>query len=132
MGSSPINAFGPVYVTAVTDGGATETVIATLSNVSVDTVQKNVNISGFVNITPGTNGVAVILKVRRGTTTSGTEVGTAENSIAVATDKITIPYFVNDQPGPSDGASYVLTSTTTSASADGTVNEASIWALVTQ
>jgi hypothetical protein len=132
MGQSPINSFGPVYVTAVTTAGQTEKVIATLTGIAVDSTQKNVNIQGFVNITPGTAAVACIIKVRRGTTTSGTQVGTSENSIAVATDNLTIPYFVNDNPGPSDGATYVLTVTETSASADGTVNEASIWALVTQ
>lgn len=115
-----------ITATAVTDGGATETVVLTLSNVSTPGPGSAVNLFGVVNITVGTNGVAVVVRVRRGTTTSGTLIGTAQTDTGVATDKYTIPFDVEDNVGDEASASYVVTVTETSASADGTVNYVSI------
>ena len=113
-----------VTATAVTDGGATEKVVATLANVSTPGPEAEVNLFGHVNITTGTAATAVVVKVRRGTDTSGTEVGTAETDTLAAGNKESIPFNVVDTPGDIAGESYVVTVTETSATADGTVNYA--------
>ena len=112
--------------TAVTDAGATEHVVLTLTGIETPGRNTTVNLIGVLNITVGTNGVAVVVKVRRGTTTSGVEVGTSTTDTGVATDKYTIPIAVTDTLADSAGASYVVTVTETSASADGTVNYVSL------
>lgn len=127
--SGKVNVFGPVIVSGVSDGGATETVIATLTGVNSGDVQRRIILSGFVNSSPGTDGTDVVLKVRRGTTTGGTQIGSSLTSIAVATHPITIPFTFEDNTFPLFGASYVLTVTVTAAEADGTVNFASLQAI---
>lgn len=126
-----MSGYSPIEVpttaaTAVTDGGATETVVLTSAAVSTPGSNASVSLHGVVNITVGTAGVAVVVRVRRGTTAAGTLVGTATTDTAVAASKYTIPFDVIDTPGDVAGQSYVVTVTETSASASGTVNYASI------
>lgn len=127
--------FNPVVIpsvvaTAVTDGGAVETVVLTSGPVSTPGRNATVVLWGVVNLTVGTNGVAAVVRVRRGSLT-GTLIGLATTDTGVATDKYTIPFQVTDAAIDEAGAKYVVTVTETSASADGTVNYVSIGGLIT-
>lgn len=108
--------------TAVTDGGAVETVVLTTGGIDTTPNQRRVLITGIVAITPGTAATAIVVKVRRGTTTGGTEVGTVESQTGAAGAPRVIPYHVEDSPGEVAGQQYVVTVTETSATADGTVS----------
>lgn len=120
----------PTTATAVTDGGATEKVILASSAVSTNYGDSKVTLHGVVNLTPGTAATNVVLRVRRGSGTGGTEVGTATTDTATAGDDYTIPFSVVDQPGEVAGQVYSVTVTETTASADGTVNYAVVGGLV--
>lgn len=127
---APVAAYGPFTATAVTDGGTAETVVLTTDPIIVPSYQRKVTISGYLNITPGTSAVSCVIKVRRGTTTSGTQVGSTETALTIATDNISIPFLVSDQPGDSAGVQYVVTVVEGSAAANGTVNIVSASILV--
>ena len=120
----------PATATAVTDGGATETVVLTSAGVSTPGPNATVELHGVVNITTGTGGTAVVVNVRRGATASGTEVGTATTDTSTAGDKYTIPFSIEDTPGDVAGLVYSVTVTETGASADGTVNYAVIGGII--
>lgn len=119
-----------VTASAVSDGGATETVVLTSRPVNTPGPHATVTLFGVVNLTVGTNGVAAVVRVRRGSLT-GTEIGTATTDTGVATDKYTIPFQVVDTSIDEAGAVYVVTVQETSASADGTVNYVTIGGLIT-
>jgi hypothetical protein len=130
--AEPVFVTDPVEATAVTTGGTAETVIVTSGFITVDTVDKCVTVSGYINLTPGTSAVAAVLKIKRGTTTGGTQVGTTLTSTTIATKLITIPFMAVDYPGESAGLVYSVTLVETSAAANGTVNQAYITALVSE
>lgn len=117
-----VNVFPVASATNVTDGGATETVVLTVPNIDTTNNQGRVLITGIIAITPGTSATAITVKIRRGTTTAGVEVGTADSQTGSATAPRIIPFHVEDQPGEVAGQSYVITVTETSATADGTVS----------
>jgi hypothetical protein len=127
---APVAAYGPFTATAVTDGGTAETVVLTTDPIIVPSYQRKVTIQGYLNITPGTSAVSCVIKVRRGTTTSGTQVGSTETALTIATDNVSIPFLVSDQPGDSAGVQYVVTVAEGSAGANGTVNIVSASILV--
>lgn len=112
--------------TAVTDGGATETVVLVSNAITTAGPNQTVTLVGEVNITAGTNGVAAVIKIRRGSTTSGTQVGPTLTTTEVATKLYTIPFEITDAPGDVGGLTYCVTVTETSASANGTVNYVAI------
>lgn len=113
-----------VTVSAVADGGATETVVATMSNVSPPGAGATVAIDGLVNLTTAATGTsAVVARVRRGGVT-GPLLGVATtDTVATATAK-TIAIDAQDTPPDSASLTYVLTVTETGATANGTVNYA--------
>lgn len=119
------------HAAAVTDGGATETVVLTLSDVNTPGPGATVNLYGVVNITTGTSSTDVVVRVRRGTTTGGTLIGTATTDTTTAADDYTIPFAVTDTPSDEANASYVVTVTETGAAADGTVNYVSLGGVIT-
>jgi hypothetical protein len=127
---APVNIVG-TKATAVTDGGASETVVLTCNPVITDSTQKTVHGIGFLVITPGTSAVACVIKIRR-STVSGTQVGTTQSPITVATDVITIPFGFIDTPGDSSGLVYVVTVTETTAGANGTVGYVQLHCFVTE
>ena len=96
---APVNVYAPSVATAVTDGGAVETVVLTTKPINTDTVQKTVTLSGWVNITTGTAGTAVVVKVRRGSATTGYQVGETVTTTTTATDDYTIGFSFSDEPG---------------------------------
>lgn len=127
---APVNIVG-TKAAAVTTGGATETVVLTCNPVTTDSTQKTVYGTGFLSITPGTSAVSCVIKIRRNTVT-GTQVGTTQSPITVATDVITIPFGFIDTPGDSSGLVYVVTVTEGSAGADGTVGYIQQFLFVTE
>lgn len=109
---------------SVTDGGATETVVLTLNPTQYSfEVGSGIYVSGSLTITTAASGTAAVaVKVRRGTTTSGTLIAT-ETVTATTATKYVIPFDAFDNTGGETSTStYVVTVTETSASADGTVN----------
>jgi len=127
---APVNVYS-ASASAVTDGGTAETVVLTLGPLNVDTVQHTVSIFGQLNITPGTSAVSCVIKIRRNTV-SGTQVGTTETALTVATDNISVPFSGIDTPGEQAGIKYVVTVAEGSAAADGTVNVVGATAIVSQ
>ena len=127
---APINTYSGTAA-AVTDGHSVETVVLTMPGINTDTTQKTVTGIGFLDITPGTNAVACVVKIRRNTV-SGTQVGTTISPITVATDDITIPFGFVDTPGDSAGLKYVVTVAETSGTVNGTVNVVQMTVIVTQ
>ena len=117
-----VNVWPESSATAVTDGGAVETVVLTMAGIDTTPNQSRVLITGIVAITPGTAATAVVVKVRRGTTTAGAEIGTVESQTGAGGAPRVIPYHVEDVPGEVAGQEYVVTVTETSATADGTVS----------
>src|ERR1039458_8994749 len=130
--AEPVFVTDPVEVTAVTTGGTGETVIVTSGSITVATVDRFVTVSGYTNLTPGTSAVAAVIKIRRGTGTGGTQVGTTLTSTTIATKLITIPLMAVDYPGAGAGLVYSVTLVETSAAANGIVNQAYIAALVSE
>jgi hypothetical protein len=78
-------------------------------------------ITGSVNVTQGTSGTAVTVRVRKGEGIAGTVVGQALVSPLAAAAAGTIPFGVIDT-APADGATYSVTVQLTAAAANGTVN----------
>lgn len=115
----PTNVWAAATATSVADGGATETVMLTTNPIMVDTVQRRVKIVGLIIETPGTSGASITIKIRRGTTTSGTLVETIGPVFATAAQASAIPIVAEDTPGESHGLQYVITATIGSAGADG-------------
>lgn len=128
-GADRIRFNSPATATAVTDGGATETVVLTSNGVQSPNAWATISLTGVVTITPGTSATAVVIRVRRGTVT-GTLVGVAETDTLAAAANGIIPFFFVDTPGDVDGIKYVVTVVETGAAANGTVNYASIQAFI--
>ena len=120
--TTPINITPPATAASVTDGGAAETVVLTIDGVDVNDPQSRVYIHGSLVIDPGTASTAIVVKVRRGTTVAGVQVGSTETQTGAAGNKRVIPFDATDIPGAVAGESYVVTVTETSATADGTLD----------
>lgn len=85
-------------------------------------------VTGMVNILAGTTTTAVVVRVRQGSTTGGTLVGTADTHTLAAGATASIPvceYF----PGPTAPANnqFCITVQQTAATGNGTVNDADIF-----
>src|SRR5690348_11482792 len=93
---------------------ATETALATnAANVLNPPANSKVNISGVVQCAAGTGGTAATVKVRQGSGTSGTQVGTSVVSpAATAGVAAVIPFNVVDLTPPANGQ-YTVTVTFT-------------------
>lgn len=82
-------------------------------------------IEGMLNVTPGTSTTAVVVKVRQGSTTAGTQVGTSMTHTLAAAANGSIPFAVEDAaPVANAGNVYCVTLTQTAGAAAGTVNYA--------
>lgn len=124
--------FGPFSAAAVTDGGGTETVILTVGPVNTDDPADVVSIFGYLELTTNaTAATAVVVKIRKGTTTGGTQIGTTETVTATTSSKYGIPFAAKDTPGEVAGQNYVVTVAETGGGANtGTVDVASAAALI--
>ena len=97
-----------------------ETVVCTLSGVDTTPESDPVQLQGEVDVTTGTGTTALVLRVRRGTTTADALVGAASTSTASAGVSESPTIQVEDVPGQVAGQSYVLTVQQTGATANGT------------
>lgn len=80
-------------------------------------------ISGYVNVTQGTTGTAVTVRVRHGVGTGGAVVNSADTDSLAAAGLESIYFEKTDPVGDTD---YTVTVQLTGASANGSVNAASI------
>lgn len=127
MARQPIS-YATATVTA-SPADATETVIATLSGVSVTYPSDKVFISAVVNLTWQAAVTGVTFKIRR-TSVSGTTVATMTDTPKAAAD-ITAqssPIAGIDSPGDMANGTYVLTATCTAAGGASTVNAVGMFA----
>ncbi len=108
----------------------TEVVAATISDVTTPGPGCKVIFRGFAQVTTGTNTTGVTLRIRKGTTISGTLIGEAniEQIEAVAGSTEGHEIATEDSPGEVAYQSYVLTVQQTAASANGAVVQASLQA----
>lgn len=110
-----------------------ETVVATLSGVTVPKGGDIVTLRGKVQVTTGLGATTVTLRVRRGTAVTdplideGNPVSIA--SAAGGTDNYSVD--VDDVPGELYRGSYVLTAQQAAATGNGTALQASLTATVT-
>lgn len=112
--------------TSVTDSGATELVVLTLNPTQYAfEVGSGIYVSGSLTITSAASGTsAVVVKVRRGSSISGTLIVTQTVTATTGT-KYVIPFDAFDNTGGETSTStYVVTVTETAATANGTVNVA--------
>lgn len=101
----------------------TETVVATLTPVSLEFPGQTVRLMGMVNATTGAGTTAATLRIRRtgltGTLVSGAD---AMNQSVAATKGVQVEVFCDDTPGDIQGATYVLTYQGTGDTAVATFN----------
>lgn len=124
----PLQAASPV-ASGVSVVNATETVVATLSGVNNGGPSNRVILTGIVDLLTGTSTSAVRLSIRRGTTITDPLVGTQQTDTNIGVVGSTDPYTIvrADVPaGELANASYVLTVTQISGSANGTAVTAAL------
>jgi len=130
MGVRRFSSYSETDTTLVTTA---ETVVATLTGVSTNQAGQTVGLRGKANITLGTNTTAVVTRLRRDSV-SGTVVGevqTEQIATAAGSTEDHEIYHEDANPGEFSGRTYVLTVSQTGASANGTVNNASLECEVT-
>lgn len=124
--------FRTVFSANVTIVTTAETVVCTLAGVSAQGPQCSVQLRGWAQVTLAANSTGVTLRVRRGTSVSGTLVGEANavTSGITASTNFAGDVEVTDAPGEVAGQSYVLTVEVTGASANNTALQGSLEATV--
>lgn len=118
--------FDTTVTSAVTVTTTSETIVATSLAFSTRGPNEQVSIKGWVQMTLGTNTTGLTLRIRRGTTTSGTLVGVATPETVIAGNTGDFDINVVDTPGDVAGQQYVMTVQQTGASANGSVPQASL------
>lgn len=108
---------------------AAETDVCEIAGIATRSDQDAVILHGSVDITAGTAGTAVTLKIRQGAGVGGTVVATYGPVTVTAADRYSIPIDGVDVPGQVAGESYTLTATVTAASAASTVHACALTAL---
>lgn len=101
----------------------TELAVATLSPgaARIQPVGEGLCISGYVNVTQGTNGTAVVTRVREGVGIAGAVVGAALSNPLAAAVLGSVPFGGVDS-AVLDNQQYSVTVQLTGATANGTVN----------
>lgn len=107
-----------------------ETVIATLPGISTPGADAKVMLEGQAAITAGTAATNVQLRIRRGTTAAGAQVGGTVQSAVAAGAQIGVGIQVDDNPGEVAGQQYVLTAQQVAATGNGSVQSANLQATV--
>lgn len=124
----PVRRFSSYSETDTTLVTTAETVVATLTGVSTAQPGQSVGLRGKANITLGTGTTAIVSRLRRDSV-SGTVVGEVQteqiSSAAGSTEDHEI-YHEDANAGEFSGRTYVMTVSQTGASANGTVNNASL------
>lgn len=102
----------------------TETVLLTFGGMTVSGPDSRIAIFGLVSMTHGTGATAVTMRVRRGTTITGTLVGEANALSVTAGNSSEQNFGVLDSPGEVAGQQYVLTAQFTAATGNSTITSA--------
>lgn len=121
-----------VTASAVPTNVSTETIVATSTPMNANNPGGQGNsISGVVNITAGTGTTAVVVRVRAGTTTAGTNLGPAAgvSHTLAAGASANIGYEFNDPSNQLSNQQYVVSVTQTGGTGAGTVNYVTIGVL---
>jgi hypothetical protein len=105
-----------------------ETVVATLSGITTPGTSGRVSLTGTFQLEVGTAGASLVMRIRRGTTTSGTLVGASDTVTVTAGQTQDFAHAATDFPGEVAGASYVLTAAVGSATGNSTVKFATLTA----
>lgn len=113
-----------VAASAVNVPTTTETIIATIGPFNENQVApaQGIAFDGNINMTIGTAGTAVTVRVRQGALVTGTLVGVAQAQTVTAGNTVNIPIAELDPTLVQVGAQYVVTVQQTAATANGTVN----------
>lgn len=125
---SPINTPVPTTATGVTVTTTAETVAVISSPVNTDQNESVVVLDGLVDITVGTGGATVTLKLERGNVAGGTLVQAVGPLTVTAANRYQASILGIDRPGVVTGQLYVLTVTVASATGNSTVNFAALQA----
>ncbi len=107
-----------------------ETVIGTFLGISVSGPGSRVLISSTVIVTPGTGTTAIQLRVRRGTTVAGAQVGSTVQFPVTAAVLNAGDISVVDSPGEVAGQAYVITAQQVAATANGTADDIGTLAVI--
>ena len=110
----------PAAVTLVTTA---ETIVATLPFVGQGTARDGNLISGFINVTQGTAGTAITIRVRAGATVTGTLIGVADVNTLAAAAVANIEFGALDLSVFPAGNQYVVTVQATAATGNTVVND---------
>jgi hypothetical protein len=113
-----------VAASAITVVTTNETILATLGPFNENQVPpaQGIAFDGNINITIGTAGTAVTVRVRQGTTITGALVGVAQVQTATAGQTINIPIAELDPTLVQQNAQYIVTVQVTAATGNSTVN----------
>lgn len=118
----------------VTNSATTDTPVVTTAEtaavvsdpISTGSGAEEITISGTISLTTGTGTTSVTIRCRRGNGITGTVVGETVPHTIGAAASVNLPYSFPDTPGEVAGQLYTLTVQQTGASANGTINNASI------
>jgi hypothetical protein len=105
-----------------------ETVIATLPGLSTHGPDDKIVLEGLASILAGTATTSVQLRIRRGTTAAGAQVGGTATLVLAAAATGTAGIQVDDTPGEVAGQQYVLTAQQVAATGNGSASGASLQA----
>lgn len=106
------------------------TVVATTPPINLPYDNAQVLLYAYANITMGTGTTSLTYVLRRGPTVSDTLITTASAITVVAGNKVLVCLCYPDQPGVVAGQQYSLAVQQTAASANGTVNDVAIIAMI--
>lgn len=121
-----VASFSPTNVTVTT---TSETAAITSDPVKATRRHMRVAVVGLVEITLGTGATALSIRVRRGSGTSGTSVLQIIPDDAAAGDRIVVPILTADTVEDVESVVYTITVAVTGATADSTIENASIFAV---
>jgi len=116
----------PVTITFAADGGAVETKILTSNVVNTPGDNATVVLHGMVYENPGTAGTIVEIKVYRGSWTRSYQIGSTIAQLVTAGSQYSIPFDAVDTPGDVADLTYDVTVAVANATANGTVEYASV------
>lgn len=106
---------------------AAETVVATLTGVTTRSASTQVILEGSAQITTGASTTSVTLRIRRGGL-AGAQVGQPAQQNCGAAVPVAASIQVDDFPGETVSATYVLTATQNAATGAGTAVSANLTA----
>jgi len=123
---------GSTYTTTIIGSPAlaAETIIATTGPLGLAIDNAAVFLHGFIELTIGTSGTGLTLRLRRGplVTSPLINVGQASTVVAANLVRATIAYV--DSPGVQAGLQYTLTAQVTAGAAASTVSDCALLAFV--